>query len=1011
MFEESKLGKEVLGLRATFDVADPDPVEKPSIGEIAGAFYRQENLIGAFNSKVAGLPDQREDDPDYNPYDKFTEEEKNDEMFVREALFADNDDELDAVRKQISRERQDRETMAKGGATSFLVGLPVMMADPLSILSIGGIAVNTYRAGRGVLKGALATASVTGVDAAIQEAALHTQQLTRTYGESSINIGFSTLLGGVLGGTVSQLSKYGVDEKMIREYEAILEVEPNMQKGINTAINETTKEVGLDSVGAQRVIGDTQISGNLAKRIAKTLRFDPLTRTLTSKNPFTRQAAVRLAENPYKMDGYNPQAAEQLAKTYSGSYAVAIQKNADLFREYKKSGGKLNRRRFNEEVARTIRYGESDIPQIKQAADSWNENLYNPLRDRMIEEKLLPEDVSISTAPNYLNRVYNVDKIKGNLPVFISKVSNWLEAKDLQLFEAAKIAETKIKDATGAEAKQLQEIIDKAEFKTGRDFEAQDYEDLASQIAQRIMGTPDGRLPYDWQMGAGSRNTPNYQGMSKLRGPLKSRVFNIDDEIIEEFLENDIEVLGARYFQQTAADVEITREFGDVDMTDMKDKITRWARQQAENPKLTEKQRKKILDQADADVRDIVGMRDRIRGVYGFTPDNVWTRIGRSSRDLNYLRLLGGVTVSSLPDVARVFMAEGFGKTFAKGLKPLIANTKNFKIAANELKRYGVGTDALMTGKSEIIADVADYAKGGTIVERGLRSTANKFGRINFLDHWTSGMKQLHAVTMQTSIFDGLSKGKFDKRLERLGISKENAMAMWKQVDKHGQKVDGVWITNAKNWDSPQLERMWGAAVRKESDRVIIIPGQEKPLFMSSELGKSIGQFRSFIMSATQRVFIAGLQGQDHNVVGGFASLVGMGMFTYYLKQQIAGRALSDDPNVWVLEGIDRSGAVGVLGEINNTIEKISSNSIGARPLLGIDAPASKQVSRTVSESILGPTFGSLLSTTVAASNAITSSDDMTESDVRTLRRLVPLQNLFYLRRGYDKVQEAITDM
>ncbi len=104
------------------------------------------------------------------------------------------------------------------------------------------------------------------------------------------------------------------------------------------------------------------------------------------------------------------------------------------------------------------------------------------------------------------------------------------------------------------------------------------------------------------------------------------------------------------------------------------------------------------------------------------------------------------------------------------------------------------------------------------------------------------------------------------------------------------------------------------------------------------------------------------------------------------------------------------SGAIGVIGEITNTIEKISGNSLGLRPLLGIDAPASKQVSRTVSESLLGPTFGSLLSTTVAATNAITSEDEMTEADIRTLRRLLPLQNLFYLRGQFDKAQEAISD-
>ena len=88
----------------------------------------------------------------------------------------------------------------------------------------------------------------------------------------------------------------------------------------------------------------------------------------------------------------------------------------------------------------------------------------------------------------------------------------------------------------------------------------------------------------------------------------------------------------------------------------------------------------------------------------------------------------------------------------------------------------------------------------------------------------------------------------------------------------------------------------------------------------------------------------------------------------------------------------------------------MSSNNIGLRSLFGIDEVNMKQVNRTVTESLLGPTFGSLLSTTVAANNAITSGDPITDSDVRTLRRLLPYQNLFFLRRGFDEIQNNIVD-
>ena len=1052
--------------------------ERPSVGKIAKAFYRQENIIGSFVSEESGLPDSTKDNPDYDPYGLFTEDERLDQAFVSNALYADNDEELEAVRRQMTRERTDRETMAQGGATSFIVGLPVMMADPISLLSIGGVALNTYRAGKGILKGAAVMGSVVGVDTAIQEAALHTQQLTRTYGESAINISAGMLLGGVLGGTAAKLATYGVDAKMIDAYENVMNVEPKIAEGINPTIDAVTKPVGSGSVGAQQAFGDTQVSGKIAKKLVKLLGFDPLSRTITSENPTTRLISTMMAENPIKMDGNVLQAAESLAKAHSGKLGTSLQNNSNLFAEYKSTGGKMNRKQFNEAVSTAIRKGDSDIPQVKASADYWNKELYTPLKDEMVALKLLPEDVDVKTANNYLNRVWNKNKISANFPQFVNKVSNWLAEKDVKLFEDAKAASDQIKalekadtiegieiaqgmkvkagdrgnvgtviavqDNTvvvmfvnkekgtqaskqfsldqvspigkitktsklGKEVARLQAIIDKAEFKKGMDFERQDYESLSEEIAQRIQGSPDGRLPYDWKLGSGSSS----RGISgtALRGPLRNRVFQIDDEIVEEFLENDIETLGARYLQNVAGDIELVRKFDDVNMADQLKDINTWYAKKKNDKSLTPKQQEKLEKQRESDVRDIAGMRDRIRGVYGFSEDNIWTRMARSSRDLNYLRLLGGVTVSSLPDVSRVFMAEGFAKTFKSGLGPLIKNTKQFKEAASELKRYGVGTDAIMSGKSEIIADVGDYAQGGTAIERGLRSASSKFGKINFLDHWTAGMKQLHAVTMQTSIFDGLKKGVYDKRLARLGIDEQSAKDMYKQVVKHGKNEDGVWLTNAKNWDRPDLERMWGAAVRKESDRVILIPGQEKPLFMSTEMGKTVGQFRSFILSATQRVFIAALQNQDHNAVGGLASLVGMGMFTYYLKQKIAGRDVSDDPAVWVTEGIDRSGAIGVIGEITNTIEKISGNSLGLRPLLGIDAPASKQVARTVSESLLGPTFGSLLSTTVAATNAITSEGEMTESDIRTLRRLIPLQNLFYIRHGLDEVQKASSDL
>lgn len=992
------------------NLAEAPEDEDPSAIEIASALWRQENTIGSFVNQESGLPDGV-DDQSFNPYDYLTEGEKLDKKFVSHAALADTVDEIEAVRKQYAREMADRETIQKGGAMSFLVGLGVVgIADPINLIPIGGAIAKTYKAGNSILDAAVVTGSVATASTAVTEVALHQSQLTRTYGESAINLGAAALLGGVLGAGGKALAN-SLDASAIGGIVDSMDVEPKVKTGDDSVLSPEYRATPEEkSVGAAQRVADVEVSGKAAKGLVKALGFDPLSRTLTSDNPFTRIVSNRLAENPIKMDGDIVTAVESRAKIHDGKYATALQNHLDIYKQYRSNGGRLRRRQFNEEVARAMRNEESAIPEALQSANKWRTELYNPIKDDLVELGLLPEDVSVGTAVGYLNRRWNKGKVSANLPKFIDTTAKWLRDEDVRLRDEAIKAEADIAEATGAERKRLQEIIDRAERKEAKDLTDDDYQRIAEQIAQRIQGTPDGRLPYDWKIGEGSANN-NLNGTVGLRGPLKSRTFQIPDNMVEEFLDNDIEDLGRYYLRNTATDMEIVREFGDLDLTIQKKEILDWYTEK-QRAATTEKERVKLKKQADADIRDITAMRDRMRGVYAQPdPDNVWVRAGRVSRNLNYMRFMGGVVASSVPDVARIFMAEGIGKTFSKGLLPLARNINSFKVSSAEAKRYGVGVDALMGGRSQIISDVADYTQPNTAFERGIQYATDNFGRVNLMDYWTTGVKQLHAVTMQNSVIDGLLKGKVDKRLARLGIDAGNAQAMAAELKKHATKVDGVWLSNARNWDSPELERLWGAAIRKESDRVIVVPGQEKPLFMSTELGKTIFQFRSFMFASTQRMTIAALQAQDHNALAGVLMLTSLGMMSYSFKQWDAKREIAEDPVELVIEGIDRSGALGGIMEINNTLEKLSSNNFGMRPLLGVDIPAARFASRSMSENLLGPTFGSFLDTSLRVANAGLSEDGWNESDTRALRRLIPYQNLTFIRQAFDRIEEEVGDL
>ena len=1132
--------------------------------DLAAAVFRTENTIGSLLAQESGLPDQA-DDRSFNPYDYFTPEEQLDQQFVVNASLADSVDEINAVRRQQARERKDRQIIADGGALSVVFGLGAGLADPINYIPIGGAVARTYKTGRSVLSSAAVTGSVTAASTAVQEAALHSTQLERTYGESAINVSAGAFLGGAIGFGIGKLSKY-VSEKQIQEVANSMDVEPRILAGedsvilsqpkfdeatirtsfldelrlellplagnkltrgerkallaeqralkqrINTveAIPETVSpikgvsarkakkdaaeagesladqerksfqdqlsivnqrlkaddaakaaeanlsrveqgvvpkeytgrlnailkeneaqevaiagpgqtpslqqqavEQGITadelSVGAAQVANGEEVTGKVGKFLVKALSFDPLSRTITSLNPIVRSIANRLAENPIAMDRGGITAVESLIKIKDGRYNTALSNHLDQWRAYRKAGGQLNKVKFNEAVARALRNNKSDIPEAMDSAKGWRDELYDPLKQEAIDVGLLPEDVDVSTAVGYLNRRWNKNKVNDKFPEFISVVSKWLKDEDQRLFDQARKAQDDIATATGAEKTRLQKIIDRAEYKKGMDIEKQEYDDLAKQIAQRIKGSPDGRLPYDWKIGEGS-SAGKLNGTA-ARGPLRARTFQIPDNMVEDFLDNDIEDLGRIYLRQMAPDIELKRAFDDIEMTNEKAEIESWYSKQIENAK-TSKERARLERARKSDIEDITGMRDRIRGVYAMEdPENIFHRAGRVARNLNYMRLMGGVVASSVPDVARIFMAEGITKTFSQGLVPLATNLKNFKVAAAEAKRYGVGVDALMRGRSQIISDIADYTKAGTAFERGVQSMTDNFGRINLMDYWTAGVKQLHAVTMQNSVIDGLLKGKIDKRLSRLGIDDANATNITKQLEKYAEKVDGVWISNARNWDSPELERIWGAALRKESDRVIVVPGQEKPLFMSTPLSKTVMQFRSFMLSSTQRMTIAAMQNQEHNTIGGLLLLTSMGTMSYAFKQWDAGREISDDPATLIVEGIDRSGSLGAIMELNNTVEKLSSGYGGLRPLLGIDVPAARFASRSAVEAALGPTFGSLLDTTMRVGNAGLGEDDWADSDTRALRRLLPGQNLTFVRQGLDKIEESVGDL
>jgi hypothetical protein len=520
---------------------------------------------------------------------------------------------------------------------------------------------------------------------------------------------------------------------------------------------------------------------------------------------------------------------------------------------------------------------------------------------------------------------------------------------------------------------------------------------IAEEIVAKLLGQAPGRTSYDVT--------------ANMRGPMRERTLNIPDELIEDYLENDVERVARIYTRTMAADVELARAFGRPDMSETIEGLKASYEPIMASTKDGPGQAK-LKTSIDRDVRDLEAMRDRIRGTYGI-PDNPadWKiRAARSLRTINYLRMLGGMTLSAIPDVARPIMVHGLGRVMGDGLRPLLTNLKAVRLAGDEVKLAGTALDMVLDSRAQQLADVFEDFGRYSRVERAITYAGEKMGLASGMSLWNAGMKQFTGLLTQTrtlrAIVEGASPAEA-RRLAFLGIDQDMGERIAKEFKTHGGKESGVWLANTTDWTDAEAAATYRGALAKEVDIIIATPGQEKPLWLSSELGKTIGQFKTFTFSSMSRVMINSLQQRDANALQGFVAAVALGMLAYQVKSAVAGKETSDDPRKWISEGLDQSGTLGWIFEANNVAEKVTRGRAGVNAAMGV-APSSRYADRNIMDTLMGPSVGTVNDAASIVGSA--SEGKLSRSDLHRARRLLPFQNLFYLRWLFNHAEDEAGD-
>lgn len=147
------------------------------------------------------------------------------EEYTMDFYDARSPGDIERIKRRIDRELENRMILRDAGAYGFIASMAAAILDPLIFIPGVGIAKSARGAvliGRTMAR----TGALGGGLIAVQEAALHMTQRTRTPQESALNIAGGVVLAGLLGGAIGKLTQrqLNVATKQIDEMTRMLDV-------------------------------------------------------------------------------------------------------------------------------------------------------------------------------------------------------------------------------------------------------------------------------------------------------------------------------------------------------------------------------------------------------------------------------------------------------------------------------------------------------------------------------------------------------------------------------------------------------------------------------------------------------------------------------------------------------------------------------------------------------------------------------------------------------------------
>lgn len=493
-----------------------------------------------------------------------------------------------------------------------------------------------------------------------------------------------------------------------------------------------------------------------------------------------------------------------------------------------------------------------------------------------------------------------------------------------------------------------------------------------------------------------------------------SRKINIPPHLVREFIETEPSKVMRLYHRRMAVSIEMGRRFdGDPSMTVELDALTRMMDDQID---AATGQARIALEQERADtIGAIEDLRDKVLGVYRIPrdPSALDYRATQFTKHWMALSLMGQPIIASLADLGKIQMALGWRQMFGAAFAKATSGRHAFKLAGNEAKEAGLGSDLATRYRFEQLMDFDQLYTPLNKVEEFTARNVDRLFFVNMLTPYTDFLKVFTGSVMQSNIIKTAEKVATGKRLSRTenlwinraGLGKQELKDIYKQWQTAGaQKEDILYLAATNQWTDKTLVRKFRTALATEAENAVITPGPNTRLnFMSTNIGGLATQFKNFALTATHQITMAGLQQRDMYTLQAITSMIAIGSFVDMWKSpDYDDRALLSIDRL--VQAIDYSGVTGIMFDLNNMTEVISGHNIGMRPLMGVDPIWKNPTIAQRGGQVFGPA-GSLGFDFIWS---LTSPDAEASDVARSIRRLTPYNNLIWWDGVVDIAQRQI---